>query len=75
MGLYTNLGALLMGSDHIDDCLAALKQALALALEYRQTDSYLVCLLSAIFLIASKCEVCPTQNTNTHCLLCSKALV
>nr|QIG37617.1 sulfotransferase-like protein [Trebouxia lynnae] len=41
MGLYTNLGALLMGSDHIDDCLAALKQALALALEYRQTDSYL----------------------------------
>lgn len=42
MGLYTNLGALLMGSGQLDECLAALNKAIALAHEYQQTDSYLV---------------------------------
>lgn len=42
MGMYTNLGALLMGSGQIDGCLAALNRAIALAHQYQQTDSYLV---------------------------------
>lgn len=42
MGLYTNLGALLMTSGQIDGCLIALNTAIALAYEYKQTDSYLV---------------------------------
>lgn len=46
MGLYTNLGALLMGSGRIDDCLTALQTGIALAHEYQQTDSNLVQLLS-----------------------------
>ncbi|KAL3144289.1 hypothetical protein ABBQ32_004053 [Trebouxia sp. C0010 RCD-2024] len=43
MGMYTNLGALLMGSGQIDGCLAALNRAIALAHQYQQTDSYLYC--------------------------------
>ncbi len=48
MGLYTNLGALLMGSGRIDDCLTALQTGIALAHKYKQTDSNLVQLLSTI---------------------------
>lgn len=44
MGLYTNLGALLMTSGQIDACLVALNKAITLAYEYKQTDSYLVSL-------------------------------
>ena len=47
MGLYTNLGALLMSSGQIDSCLAALNKAIALAHEYKQTDSYLVTFCAA----------------------------
>lgn len=42
MGLYTNLGALLMTSGQINSCLVALNKSIALAYEYKQTDSYLV---------------------------------
>ena len=42
MGLHTNLGALLMGSGRIDDCLTALQTGIALAHEHMQTDSNLV---------------------------------
>ncbi len=47
IGLYTNLGALLMGSGRIDDCLTALQTGIALAHEHKQTDSNLVQLLNS----------------------------
>ncbi len=47
IGLYTNLGALLMGSGRIDDCLTALQTGIALAHEHKLTDSNLVQLLNS----------------------------
>lgn len=68
MGLYTNLGALLMGSGQIDDCLKALKQAIELALEYKQTDSYLVCLFFLCSSVSNCTQMCSTPNSNAHCI-------
>ena len=54
VGLYTNLGALLMGSGRIADCLTALQTGIDLAHEHHQTDSALVrcssdcCLLTLV---------------------------
>ncbi len=47
IGLYTNLGALLMGSGRIDACLTALQTGIALAHEHKLTDSNLVQLLNS----------------------------
>lgn len=47
MGIYTNLGALLLGSGRVDACLEALHTSIALANQYKQTDSSLVCNIAA----------------------------
>lgn len=73
MGLYTNLGALLMSSGQIDDCLEALNKAISLAYQYMQTDSYLVkfcaagcrCLTCTPLALAQLCR----ENLPILCIL------
>lgn len=43
MGVYTNLGALLMGAGRLSDCLPVLHAGIAIAKQYEQTTTPLVC--------------------------------
>ena len=49
VGVYTNLGALLMGAGQLEDCLLALHTSIALAKQYQQTDSPLVCQMLTLY--------------------------
>ena len=69
VGLYTNLGALLMGSGRIADCLTALQTGIDLAHEHQQTDSALVrcCSASACCLLQLSIRAHPAA-TSVKCL-------
>ena len=81
VGVYTNLGALLMGAGQIENCLQALHTSIALAKQYQQTDSPLVrspthLLLTHAYESTSSSQHCLQYTCSTLALSdCSHCLV